>query len=191
MQSQKTILACLFLCIALAGCGRKDSESVKYPSVVPPQNWKRFSSEEGKFSVRFPGAPEETKQIQKSPIGEVEERIFSVNVDIQTVYAVAYCDSSKFTEAAITKNAQDFLRKSQSITVAKQMGQTVFQQEMKISNFPAREYEYVAGGKANFSVRVRLILVGSRVYQILAIFLTANPHPVARAIFFNSFQLQN
>ena len=190
MPSQKIGLACLFLCVALVGCGEGDSESANYPSIVPAKNWKRFTSEAGKFSARFPGTPEETKQIQKSPVGEVEVQMFSVNADIQTVYAVVYCDSSKFTEPAITTNAQAFLEKSQTMTVKKQMGKTVFQQEMKMANFPVREYEYVAGGKANYSVRVRLVLVGPRVYSLLAIFLTANPHPADRAIFFNSFQIR-
>jgi hypothetical protein len=58
-------------------------------------------------------------------------------------------------------------------------------------NYPAREYEYVAGGAANYSGRVKIIIVGQRVYQIATIFLTANPHPKDREFFFNSFQIQN
>jgi hypothetical protein len=61
---------------------------------------------------------------------------------------------------------------------------------MKVEGFDARELEFAKGGKANYSGRVRFILVGHRIYTLVTVFLTANPHPQERAAFFDSFLLK-
>ena len=73
--------------------------------------------------------------------------------------------------------------------MAKRLETRLFEQESKFESFPAREFEFAAGGKANFSARMKYILVGERVYEIYVVFLTANPYPEERKIFFNSFKL--
>ena len=55
-------------------------------------------------------------------------------------------------------------------------GKIVFQQEIKLEDYPGREFEFAAGGKANYSGRIRVFLVGRRLYVLTVVFLTANPH---------------
>jgi hypothetical protein len=164
---------------------------IKIPSIIPAQNWERFSSVDGKFSALFPGIPESTNMFLKFSTINMEMRVFYVNANIENSFCVGYGDSPIFTNKEIAENPQAFLKKSQGIIISNEMARVVFQQEAVFGNYPAREFEYAAGGKANYSVRVKWILVGSRIYQIYVVFLTANPHTADRDVFFNSFRLQN
>jgi hypothetical protein len=174
------------------------NHSIKYAPPVPANNWKKFSSPEGEFSVWFPGNPEQTNILSNFSrvddektveTAEVETRIYYVNSNIQNSFAVGYCDSPLFSKAAKLPDPQVFLKQSQALQVAAEMGKVVFEQESKFEGNPAREFEYAAGGKANYSVRVKYILVDQRIYTIYVVYLTANPHPEDRAVFFNSFKI--
>jgi hypothetical protein len=54
--------------------------------------WEDYASKEGKFSVRFPGKPKETKQTTKSQIGEVEVYTTAYVTNDGVVYMVSYSD---------------------------------------------------------------------------------------------------
>ena len=163
----------------------------KYAPPVPTSKWKKFSSTEGKFSIWFPGTPVETNQFITNSIMAAEEHLFYVNTDIQNAFLVAYCDSLKFDEFTKDGRAQEFLGKSESIVVAEANGQILSEQKTTFGSYPAREFEYKAGGKANYSVKVEYIMIGQRVYSLMAVFMTGNPYPEDRTTFFNSFRLQN
>ena len=75
--------------------------------------------------------------------------------------------------------------------VATEVGKIVYQKNIVFANYPGREFEYVVEGKVRYSGRVRLILAGDRLYQMIVIFMTANPHSADREIFFNSFRVQD
>jgi len=61
--------------------------SLKLAPPVPANSWKKFSSPEGRFSVWFPGTPEETTKPLHNLIGEIEAHSFAVKADIQDFYA--------------------------------------------------------------------------------------------------------
>lgn len=173
---------------------------IRYAPPVPVSSWKKFLSLEGNFSVWFPGNPEQTnilsnfaRAVDEKSIEtvETETRIFYVNPNIQNSFVVGYCDSPLFSKATESSDPQTFLERSEALQVAGAMGKVTFEQKSKFEGNPTREFEYVAGGKANYSVREKYILVGQRIYMIYVVFLTANPHPEDRANFFNSFKLQN
>lgn len=174
----------------LLGHEWRRSHPVVYPSVVPADQWKRFTSDEGRFSIRFPGRPEMTNVVLDiSTNYSITQPCFFVWADRQTEYAVNYTDYPK----ALQKNLEELGPEKQfdlsQATVAAAFGKIVNQRDIKFRDFPGREFEFVAGGKANFSGRVRLILVNDRLYQIMVIFLARNPHPDDFKIFFASFSI--
>jgi hypothetical protein len=164
---------------------------ITYPSIIPTKNWKRFTSDEGKFSVWFPGTPEETNLFLDAPFGKVQEHIFYVNLNPENSYAVGYCNSPKFSEFSKSSESKEFLKKCQEVIAEQEGRRIVYQKEIMIKNYPARDFEYVEGGKGNYSARIRYILVGDRIYAVFVVFLTANPHKLDRATFFESFSLVN
>jgi hypothetical protein len=166
------------------------NHSVKYAPPVPVSNWEKFTSGKGKFSVWFPGTPAQTNQFVTNAIVTAEDHFFYVNPDIQDSYVVVYCDNEKFDDAIKNGKAQIFLEAYESLVVNQAEGKVLFEHETTFENFPSREFEYKAGGKANYSVRVKCIMVGQRVYSVMAVFLAGNPYPEDRETFFNSFRLQ-
>jgi hypothetical protein len=165
------------------------NHSMKYAPPVPVNSWKKFTSAEGQFSVWFPGTPEVTTQSLHNLIGETDAHSFTVKADVQDFYGVVYGDIPPSVDL---KDPSILFDKAQAM-VANQngSGKIVSEQEIKLENFPGREFEFVAGGKANYSGRVRTFLVGRRIYVLTVVFLTANPHLENRATFFTSFKLQN
>ncbi len=60
---------------------------------------------------------------------------------------------------------------------------------LRVQNYPARELEFKAGGKTNFSGRIRLILVGKRIYSVMTFYSPGNPHPEDSLKFFDGFSI--
>jgi len=174
----------------LLGHEWKRSHSVVYPSAVPTGHWKRFTSDEGRFSIQFPGKPEITNAVLDiSTNYSITQPCFFVWADRQTEYVVNYTDYPE----ALQKNLERLGPQQQfdlsQAAVAKRFGNILNQSDTTLGDNPGREFEFVAGGKANFSGQVRLFLVHQRLYQIMVIFLTQNPHPKDFKIFFDSFAL--
>lgn len=174
-------ILCALMCLESNGCGSKDSAADN------ADEWKRFTSDAGNFSALFPGTPREKIVPVQTALGESEAHNFVVEPDAQTAYGVNYNDYP----AAVDVNHPQKLFDQCQASIVGEKGKIVVQQEMKVQNYPARELEFRAGGEANYSGRVRLILVGHRIYDLVAIFLTANPHASERQKFFDSFQLES
>lgn len=166
----------------------KIDDQFKFLSV---ENWKKYSSMDGKFSVLFPGDPEETNLTITVSTNSLEEHISYINANVQNAFAVAYADNAKNASWDKGTNGEYYLQQIQSGTISQKPGSLLFQQAFTFEGYPAREFEFAVGGKANYSVRYKMILVHQRLYIIYVIFRTANPYPRFRAIFFNSFALND
>ncbi len=176
----------IFVFLPVLGHFGKKWHLVNLPSVIPTNEWKNFSSQEGKFSVWFPGIPDITNVVTSvSKVDVLQPCYFIWNR--QTEYAVGYGDWPKSLEKLKPEQIFDIDQKG----VASDVGKIVYQKDTKFENYPVREFEYVVGGKVVYSGRVRLILVGDRLYQMIVIFLPVNQDLTDREIFFNSFQIQN
>jgi len=156
---------------------------------LPAEMWKRFSSHEGKFSIMFPGIPVTTNLPVNVSTGTNAGHLFYVNYTPVNSFAIEYEDSAKFMGPDVKKSPQEFLQKTENLSIPEGPAKIVFEQESTFDGYPAREFEYAVGGKGNYSVRYKMILAGGRFYVLYVIFLTANPHPADRAIFFNSLSL--
>jgi hypothetical protein len=159
---------------------------IKIPSIIPTNEWEKFSSPEGKFSVWFPGIPDLTNVVINVSNVDISQPCYFI-WNRQTEYAVNYSDLPKSLEMLKSEQKFDLSQKA----VGAEVGKIVYQKKFEFENYPGREFEYVVDGKVNYSGRVRLILVGDRLYQMIVIFLTANPHTADRDAFYNSFRLQN
>jgi len=173
------MLFSILTCAALTGCGSKDK------GVNSQHEWKLFSSKTGNFSALFPGAPRETVVPEPTAAGEIKMHSFIIETDAQTAYGINYND---YPDAIDISNPQKVFDRCQ-VAMTTGQGKIITQTAIKFGNYPARELEFQPGGLANYSGRVRLILVGRRIYSVSTVFLTANPHPAEAAKFLDSFSL--
>jgi hypothetical protein len=143
-------------------------------------------SDAGKFTVLFPGTPEEKVQTVQGPAGRgIEAYIFIVEADKQTFYGANYGDVPTNIDL---RNPEMYFDKAQTLA-AGEKGKIMFQQDIRAGGNPGREFEFVAGSNANYSGRFRILLIGRRMYTLYTIFLTTNPHPEDTETFFDSFSL--
>lgn len=118
--------------------------------------------------------------------GEIQLHAFGSESDAHNLYSVTYYDVPRVADPKM------LLAKLEQAIVTSQDGKIVSYHPFQVGNYPATEFEFVAGGKANFSSKVRLIAVGQRAYALGVIFLTGHPpNPDERDAFFNSFTLQD
>jgi hypothetical protein len=111
--------------ICLTACKRNENQesTAQSPSSAPVSAWKEFSSAEGKFSCQFPGDPQEQQASQNTPQGEVKTSGFTVQTDVQTVYAVGYND---FPSAIRLRAGSDSFDKTEAAVVDKASGKSFF-----------------------------------------------------------------
>ena len=175
----------IFVFLPVLGHAWRKKHPVNIPSVVPASQWKYFASEEGRFRVLFPGSPQETNLIINTTATNITMPCFFVWADRQTEYAVNYGDYPKALKKSSPKEQFDLSQAG----MAEKFGNVLTQRDYSFENFPARDFKFVVGGKGNFSGNVRLILVDERLYQIMVIFLTKNPHEDDFKTFFDSLSL--
>lgn len=169
-------------------CGALTACKPKHESSADEREWKSFTSETGKFSVNFPGKPVETTSISPTAVGDIEVHCFIVELRVMT-YGISYSDVPAGVKLPDSETVFDGSQNSAVKDVGGSKAELVDQQSMTVQDFPAREFEFKAGGKGNFSSRVRMILVGHRIYSLTTVFLTANPDPENRKKFFDSFSV--
>jgi hypothetical protein len=205
----------LFLGV-IAGCGQKQSATAPpgaqssqspdegtgaapgAPHVDPSQSpiadpasplygWEKYNSPDHTFTAIFPARPEERQKTEQTPQGEIQVHAFATQDSANNGYSVACYDFPP-----IHDDPKMFLAKLEQIIVNEQQAKVTSYKPLQVGNYPGTEFEFVAGGKANYSGKCRLILVGQRAYALLIFYLTAGPQPAASEAFFDSLTiLQN
>jgi hypothetical protein len=183
LMSGISFILLVFILLPILGHAWRKRHPFDFPSVVPASHWKFYASDGGGFRVLFPGVPEYTNVIVSASGVDISQPCFFVWADRQTEYTVNYGDYPKSLKKLKPEKQFDIYQSG----VADAIGKIVYQKDAKFEDYPARDFEFVAGGKANYSGRVRLILVDERLFQLMIIFLTKNPHQNDFKIFFDSF----
>ena len=181
------LVSFVFIGLPLIGHAWRKNHPVIYSSVVPASQWKFFASEEGRFRILFPGKPESTNEVVGNAVVEITLHTFYVWANQQTEYALNFSDNPKNVKNLSSKQIFDVGQNG----VAEKLGKIAAQHDFKFGNYPARDFEFVVGGKGNFSGHIRYVLVDQRLYQIMVMFLTENLHRDDFKIFFDSFSLSN
>jgi hypothetical protein len=194
VQISKTIkisaligFALFFIFVVIPPFTRKWARNhfIRYSSIIPTNNWKKFTSLEGKFSIWFPGDPECTNVVVGISGVDLTTPCYFV-WNRQMEFAANYSVFPKILEKLTPAQKYDICQAA----VGRDVGKIVFQKDILIEGYPAREFEYDVVGKVNYSGRVELLLVNDRLYQLIFIFLTGYPHPPDRDLFFNSLRFQ-
>lgn len=184
----------------LAGCGGDAAPSPTATSGSVPtavieatntpegDSWETYTSTEGRFSASFPGEPSESNQTANTELGEIVN-YFVKHEDGATQYMVSYADYPVGTMTG--SDAMDVLNDSFTKTFesSPDVNTVVDKNEITVEGYPAieGEIEYTSG---NY-VWYRQLLVGERMYQMLATSLTADKDDLADEAekFHESFKL--
>ncbi|MFM7558847.1 hypothetical protein [Cylindrospermopsis raciborskii] len=140
------------------------SQSAQVKSV-----WQRFSSQEGKFSVLFPGTPRLSQQKMTSDNGELQVNLFTVNrPQEEAKYTVAYIDyPAQYIQLLRSRNlVEQAIEQGKSTALQRVRGTIVSEEKKTLGDNVGMEVDYTTpDGKV---VKQRIFLVDNRFYQITA-----------------------
>lgn len=153
--------------------------------------WKRFASEEGRFSVLFPGSPEQLSRAVPYAAGQSTEfRMFFVERKSDAiVYAVAYNDFPIPASAINADVMQQALDSGRDAMLTNLKATLLSERPIQLGNHPGRELLFKLSGNARG--RIRLYFVGTRLYQVWSIVDANRQKHLTKSIegFLNSFAL--
>lgn len=159
------------------------------PSVqVAQSQWQPFSDSQGGFTVLMPVTPTPKKQTQESAIGKIDFYSFTASQEEGSItYLVSYND---FPSAVVELPPEVLLDSLRSAFVADRNVRLVNEEEIRLGNYPGREFKIEIPGKT--AVIHRAYLVGPRLYQLV----TETPLDREQELsgdtekFFSSFELE-
>ena len=130
---------------------------------VNPNNWKEFSSIEGRFSVVAPGALEQREENVTTRLGQpVRLSFFTLVTNAQ--YTVSYGDEASSIEGSGKEKM--FLDTFRDLAVQAMEGQLLNDVEIGFEGHPARVYSMEYGTEPKYLLTTKTIIVGRRFYMI-------------------------
>jgi len=199
---KKTILPALLLSLGFVACGdihMEEADALNHDLlsavdelaeepeevVEEPKDDDLYYSEDGRFKVKFAGVPKVNSDIVPTDVGNIEMMSFLYEKSVTEAYMVAYSDyPSALVEQSSAKDMLIGARDGSS----REMGIMSFDsdEEIEIDGNPGRYFT----GKANsIHAEYKIVLVGSRLYQIAILRDGSYSMPERSDDFFNSFQL--
>ena len=158
-------------------CNTKNTKT-EQPILIAKSDWKKFSSDAGRFAVLLPGKPTEETETEKTEDGTTVHHTFSLATETGA-FVMMYSD---FPED-ITKIKADFLLDEACKGLSIGGDQLLSQRRISLGAYPGREIEYKT--QDGITGKARIFLVGQRLYQLHIAF----PQAGDTKKFFDSFEL--
>jgi hypothetical protein len=152
---------------AKEGTGPAAEPGAGQPAVAAGGAWTDFSSAEGRFSAKFPSAPESQVLPTPTAVGNVEQKMFSVTSGMG-FYAASFADYPETAmKDAVPATVLDGARDG---AVKNVQGKLVKEDQIAIDGHPGRylKIEATPQGQA-IDVEARIFLVKNRLYQMIVV----------------------
>jgi hypothetical protein len=167
----------MFLLVG-SGVGQKQVSMTSKAVERDPASWKEFSSQDGRFAVKFPGTPKEDTQ----SVGEFRLKIHRLTTFAE--YSVMYADYPEWANDNDPRVAGSILDDGLKGAVAEVNSKLLEVQEVSLDGHPGRLYkERMPDGSI---LRGKTFLVGHRLYQIAATTPTEEGAPAEETRFYQA-----
>jgi len=129
-----------------------------------PHSWQTYVAPDGTFSFELPGRPT-VEQKQGAAEGGAARSITMVSAQPTngTIYMCSYFEDESFEN----KSPDPVLESARDGSLHKTNGTLIHQERLTVQGFPALDLQARAGG--NSLLDTRMILVGKRLYMIMAV----------------------
>lgn len=147
-------------------------------ALAQTQEWTKFSSTEGRFSVLMPSQPESDERAKDTPVGRVVMHFFTTRA-AGGVFVVSYADYPVGeAKRELDANRDSFLKGMKATLVS--------ESDIKLQDNPGRD---IKAERDQLSIKSRMYLVGKRYYQLVAITPATLPGNIEADKFLTSFEL--
>ena len=136
-------------------------------SVIPKENWKKFTSAEGGFSICFPGTPEHTNYVVKTKDGDCKIFREIVPVDPGMEFSVQCADYLGNSNQISSK--QQFAA-ARAALVTHPAWKLEYEGDFTLGTHPGKDFIFSAGEDSKIMGRMRIVCGKKYVYQTLVVF---------------------
>lgn len=168
------VFALVLVLLALGGCGES-------------KEWQRFESEEGQFSILFPGKPEQNTSLTPTLEGDIETKSFIAEqggVD----YSVFFEDYPLYI---IESDPAALLDEAIRTYVDSINARARMKKEITLDGYPGREFRFETLEEGMIVIiRARYYLVENRVYVLAALSSAPDSYSPEIDMFMDSFELE-
>lgn len=160
--------------------------SIVAPRLAPERNWIPFTSEEGRFTVKFPGTPEEYAGRQEFAGAQCMVRSYVIAGGLLGVsYTLSYLDAPN---ADFEGGPQAALEGMRNMVVSGAGSRLLSSAPITFAGHPGIEFDYQSPNGIGL-IHARLVLSGQRIYMQWAGPLTDPKTDPNGVEFFKSFTL--
>ena len=140
-------------------------------AAAPAADWKNVKSEEGDFSIRFPGEPKPSKQEVATAAGKVTVYMLSLDTDKgKTAYMVTY------NEMPLPKDGEAALDAARDGTLTPLKAKVISEKKLSLAGNPGREFVCTCKvQKREATMHNRIYLAAGRMYQLRVVALADSP----------------
>ena len=148
--------------------------------------WLRFRSERGRFAVQLPGHPEEIRDTRATLGGIVHWSEYRAKRGA-TELRVEHHDLPWLAKLLLSSDA--LLKRAKNGLVSEENGHELSSSVVSLQGHPAREVSFRVPAEPDLSGDALLVLVGSRLYVVVALGPQAERDDSARERFLRSFEV--
>ena len=187
LRSIPGLVSLLFVLMISSHCLGQTSPpppSVRVGGVVEeinPAAWKKFTSEEGRFVVSFPGKPKAQSQTINTSAGKFKSKTHILKSNIAS-YMVSYFDLPLASDDPATSKV--LLDGGRDTALANMKGKLKSEKEITLEGYPGRHtVAEIDGGVIN----ARTYVVKNRIYQVMVVTPVFEDMSAEGVELFNSF----
>ena len=194
MNTQKYILIVLTVLAAIVPVVAQEKKPGQPAGaqtvVVDGPSGTEYVSAAGRFTIRFPGVPQEFEGTHDTKVGQIASRFVMLNTDI--THVVNYTDyPMNMEQPELVKRVLDNARDGGLARVAKEEPRILSETDVSVLGHPGKLLRVELKGDA--IVRYKIVVVGNRVY-VLSVGTPKRPDAQAdyekrATTFFDSFKL--
>jgi hypothetical protein len=148
--------------------------------------WLRFRSEWGRFAVQLPESPEEIRNTRITLGGTVRWTEYLARRGA-TEFRVEHHDLPWLANFLLSSDA--LLKRAKNGLVEEEHGYELSGAVVSVQGYPAREVSFRVPAEQDLGGDALLVLVGSRLYVVVALGPQAERDASARERFFRSFEV--
>jgi len=152
MSFRRIALAVLASLFVFAGAARAD-------------DWKEFTSPDGRFSVEFPGTAKQVKDPRQTKFGKVEAQLVILSVSNKVFYGVEYLD---YPASVLKAHGTDELLDDAVDSAVKGVKGARIESKENVSAGGNPGRQLVLSAPGNLQLTMRMFLVKNRLYQVIA-----------------------
>ena len=147
-----------------------------------PYQWQRYESPDGKFTVDFPATPvARDEPIPSGTGGTYTSHSLNTRASEHAAYGCSWWEDPSVGN----RSSEDVLDRARDNGIRGVGGTLISEKKINVHGYPAREIQASARGNATFENRI--VLVGTRIYSLIAVDTAGKRDSKNVERFFDSF----